>query len=134
MLIEAVLFQLLQVLTQCPARHRHDIQMQHALDLFHDAGNTAGIVKILCGPVSGRTDIQQVMSAPVQAVKGICINLKTEFMGNGGDVHGGIGRAGNGCMHHDRIFKAFLRYDIRGFDPFCDQLHQLFSRIVGCLT
>ena len=107
--------------------------MQHGLDFFHHPGNAAGIIEILGGPVAGRTDIQQIMGAPVHSVKGIRIDLDAKLMGNGRNVHGGIGGAGNGRVDHDGIFKALLRHNILGPDAGFHQFHQLHTGIIGRL-
>ena len=132
-LVEAVLLQLLQILAQRLAGDGHHVQMQHGLDLLHHAGHAACIVEVLCGPVAGGTDVQQVVCAAVHPVKGVGVDLNAELVGDGGQVHGGVGGAGNGGVHHDGVFKALLGHDVLGGDALLDQLHQLLAGIVGGL-
>ena len=132
-LVEAVLLQLLQILAQGLAGNGLGIQMQHGLDLFHDAGHAACIVEILCGPVACGTDVQQVVCAAVHPVKGVGVDLEAELVGNGGDVHQGIGGAGNGRMDHDGVLKAAHIHDIACGDTGFHQLHQLCTGVVGSL-
>ena len=54
-------------------------------------------------------------------------------MGDGGQVHGGVGGAGDGGVHHDGVLKALLGHDVLGGDALLDQLHQLLAGIVGGL-
>ena len=132
-LVEAVLFQLLQILAQSLAGDGHHVQMQHGLDLLHHAGHAACIVEVLCGPVAGGTDVQQVVCTAMHPVEGVSIDLNAELVGDGGQVHGGVGGAGDGGVHHDGVLKALLGHDILGGDALLDQLHQLLAGIVGGL-
>ena len=132
-LVEAVLLQLFQILAQRLAGDGHHVQMQHGLDLLHHAGHAACVVEVLCGPVAGGTDVQQVVGSPVHPVKGVGVDLNAELVGDGGQVHGGVGGAGNGGVHHDGVLKALLGHDILGGDALLDQLHQLLAGIVGGL-
>ena len=132
-LVEAVLLQVFQVFAQRLAGDSHHVQMQHGLDLFHHAGHAACIVEVLCGPVAGRTDVQQIVCAAVHPVKGVGIDLKAELVGDGGQMHGGIGGAGDGGVHHDGIFKALHGDDVLGLDALGHQLHHLNAGIIGSL-
>ena len=107
--------------------------MQHGLDLLHHPGHAACVVEVLCGPVAGGTDVQQVVCAAVHPVKGVGVDLNAELVGDGGQVHGGVGGAGDGGVHHDGVLKALLGHDILGGDALLDQLHQLLAGIVGGL-
>ena len=51
----------------------------------------ACIVEVLCGPVAGGTDVQQVVRAAVHPVKGVGVDLDAKLMSDGGQVHGGVG-------------------------------------------
>ena len=132
-LVEAVLLQLLQILAQRLASDGHHVQMQHGLDLLHHAGHAACIVEVLCGPIAGGTDIQQVVCAAMHPVKGVGVDLNAELVGDGGQVHGRVGGAGNGGVHHDGVLKALLGHDVLGGDALLDQFHQLLAGIVGRL-
>ena len=132
-LVEAVFLQLLQILPQRLSGDGHHVQMQHGLDLLHHPGHAAGIVEILGGPIAGGTDVQQVVGPPVHPVKGVGVDLNAKLVGDGGQVHGVVGSAGNSSVHHDGVFKAFLGHDVLGGDALLDQLHQLFSGIVSSL-
>ena len=132
-LVEAVLLQVFQVFAQRLAGDSHHVQMQHGLDLFHHAGHAACIVEVLCGPVAGRTDVQQIVCAAVHPVKGVGIDLKAELVCNGGQMHGGIGGAGDGGVHHDGVFKALHGDDVLGLDALGHQLHHLNAGIIGSL-
>ena len=132
-LVEAVLLQLFQIFAQRLAGDGHHVQMQHGLDLFHHAGHAACIVEVLCGPVAGRTDVQQIVCAAVHPVKGVGIDLKAELVCNGGQMHGGIGGAGDGGVHHDGVFKALHGDDVLGLDALGHQLHHLNAGIIGSL-
>ena len=132
-LVEAVLLQLLQILAQRLAGDGHHVQMQHGLDLLHHPGHAACVVEVLCGPVAGGTDVQQVVCAAMHPVKGVGVDLNAKLMRDGGQVHGGVGGAGDGGVHHDGVLKALLGHDILGGDALLDQLHQLLAGIVGGL-
>ena len=107
--------------------------MQHGLDLLHHAGHTACIVEVLCGPVAGGTDVQQVVRTPVHPVEGVGVDLDAELMRDGGQVHGRVGGAGDGGVDHDGVLKALLRHDVLGGNALPDQLHQLLAGVVGGL-
>ena len=66
-------------------------------------------------------------------VKGVGVDLNAELVGDGGQVHGGVGGAGNGGVHHDSVLKALLGHDVLGGDALLDQFHQLLAGIVGGL-
>ena len=132
-LVEAVILQLLQILAQRLACDRQHVEMQHRLDFFHDAGHAACIIEVLGGPVAGRTNVQQIMRAAVHTVKGVCVDLNAELMGNGRQVHCGVGGAGNRRMNHDGVLKALFRDDVLRRNALLDQLHQLDTGIIGSL-
>ena len=92
-LIEAVLLQLLQILAQRLSCNGHYIQMQHGLDLFHDTRHAACIIEVLCRPVTGRTNVQQIVCSAVHSVEGVRINFNSEFMRNGRKMHRRVGGA-----------------------------------------
>ena len=83
-LVEAVLLQLLQILAQRLAGDGHYVQMQHGLNLLHHAGHAACVVEVLCGPIAGGTDVQQVVCAAVHPVEGVGVDRDTELVGDGG--------------------------------------------------
>ena len=79
-LVEAVLFQLLQILAQRLAGDGHHVQMQHGLDLFHHAGHAACIVEALCRPLSCRADIKKILRAAMESVEGVTCDLDSKLM------------------------------------------------------
>ena len=92
-LIEAVLLQLLQILAERLSGNGHYVQMQHGLDLLHDTRHTACIIEVLRRPVTGGTNIQQIVRSAVHSVEGIRINFNSEFMRNGRKMHRRVGGA-----------------------------------------
>ena len=132
-LIEAILLQLFQVLTQRLSGNGHHIQMQHGLDLFHDTRHAACIIEVLCRPVTGRTDVQQIVRSAVHPVEGIRINFNSEFMSNGREMHRRVRGARDCRMYHNGILKAFLCHNVSCLDSLSDKLHQLLSRIISSL-
>ena len=81
-------------------------------DLLHNCRHTACIVEYLSRPAPCRTDIQQIVCAPVQPVKGISGNLNTKFMCQRRKMQQAVGAAGNGGMNQNRILKAVHRHNI----------------------
>ena len=115
--IESGLFQFLQILSQRPARHCHRIQVKIIANLLLNGRNTACIIKDLRRPPSGRTHVEQIMSAPMQPVKGIARDGDAKFMCYRRDMQQRVCRAGNGRMHQNRIFKTILRHQRRRSHP-----------------
>ena len=56
---------ILNILSHGLACNGHDIQVKHFTDLFHDRRYAACIVEKLRRPLSGRSEVQQIMSASV---------------------------------------------------------------------
>ena len=107
--------------------------MKHALNLFHNSGNPAGVVEILGRPFACGPDVQQIVGIPVHTVEIVRIEFITELMGCGRNVKQGIAGSGYGSVHHDGIFKGLHRYNIGGFQPRLRQLYRLYAGVIGRL-
>ena len=132
-LVKAALFQRVQIFAERFPSHRHCVEVQHGADLLHHAGDAAGIVEILRGPVAGGTDVEQIVRPAVHPVEGVSIDLDAEFVRDGGQVHRRVGGAGDRGMDHDGVFKAFFGHDVLRADALLQQLEQLDARIVSGL-
>ena len=86
--------------------------MQHILDFFHNGRNAACIVEELCRPLSCGTDVQQIMCASVESVKGIAVDLNAEFPCNSREVEQGVCGAGDCSVHHDGVLKGLHGHDL----------------------
>ena len=101
--------------------------MEHGADLLHNPGHTARVVEILGRPLTGGTDIQQIVCAPMEPVKGLRIQRQAKFVGNRRNVQQRVGGAGNGSVYHHSVLKGLHRDDIPRLQPHFRQLHHLMA-------
>ncbi len=111
-LIEAVCPELLKVLAERFAGDGHDIKMKDVLYLLHDRRNAACIVEEFCRPAARRAEIKQVVGAAVQAVEGLAGDFNAVLVGDRREMQQAVGRAGDGGVDHDCIFKALEGHDV----------------------
>ena len=127
--MESVLPERVQVFAERLSGDRHHIQVQVRPELFHDGGHAARIIEEFRWPFARRTQVQEIMGAPVQSVKGIAVDMDAEFVGNGGQVQKTVGGAGDGGMHQNGVLKAFQRDDIGRPESLTGKLH---GPLAGC--
>ena len=103
-------------------------------DPLHHRLNAAGCVKILDMMGACRRKFAEVGCFFAEGVKQIEIHLDACFVGNGRDVENGIGRAAEGHIHGNRIFKGGKGGNIPRFDILFQKLHDFHARFLGQAT
>ena len=104
-----------------PLYHTRFISVSDDFDTVNFKGDTGGI------------DVAQMGHLMVDLVEELDRQVIAQLPGDGGQVDGGIGGAGDGGVHHDGVFKALHGDDVLGLDALGHQLHHLNAGIIGSL-
>ena len=121
--IEAVRFELIQVLAQSLPCDGLRVQMKDIPDLFHDGRHAAGIVEELSRPLACGAKVEQIVRSSVQPVESIAVNGKTVFACDRRQMQERICASGDRGMYHDGVLQGIHCHDIRRSDTFFCQLY-----------
>ena len=112
LLVVAVVLKVLEVLAESLAGDGHNVEVEHRLDLLHDARHAARIVEELRRPLACGANVEQVVGATVQAVEVVGGHLDAKLAGDSGDVQQRVGGARNSAVDHDEVLEGLLGHDV----------------------
>ena len=133
-LVVAVVLEVLEVLAEGLARDGHNVEVEHRLDLLHDARHAARIVEELCRPLACGTNVEQVVGTTVQAIEVVGGHLDAKLAGDRGDVQQRVSGAGDGAVDHDEVLEGLLGHDIARAQVVLGEPHGLTAGLAGELA
>ena len=134
LLVVTVVLEVLEVLAEGLAGDGHDIEVEHRLDLLHDARHAARIVEELRRPLACGTNVQQVVGATVQTIEVVGGHLDAKLTGDRGDVQQRVGGAGDGAVDHDEVLEGLLGHDVARAQVVLGEPHGLTAGLAGELA
>ena len=134
LLVVAVVLEILEVLAESLAGDGHNIEVEHRLDLLHDARHAARIVEELRRPLACRANVEQVVSTTVQTIEIIGGHLDAKLAGDRGDVQQRVGGTGDGAVDHDEVLEGLLGHDVARAQVVLGEPHGLTAGRAGKLA
>ena len=134
LLVVAVVLEVLEVLAESLAGDGHDVEMEHRLDLLHDARHAARIIEELRRPLACGTNVEQVVGATVQTIEVVGGHLDAKLAGNRGDVQQRVGGTGDGAVDHDEVLEGLLGHDVARAQVVLGEPHGLTAGLAGKLA
>ena len=134
LLVVAVVLKVLEVFAESLAGDGHDVEVEHRLDLLHDARHATRIVEELRRPLTCGTNVEQVVGTTVQTVEVVGGHLDAKLAGDRRDMQQRVGGAGNGAVDHDEVLEGLLGHDVAGAQVVLGEPHGLTAGLAGKLT
>ena len=134
LLVVTVVLKVLEVFAEGLAGDGHDIEVEHRLDLLHDARHAARIVEELRRPLACGANVEQVVGATVQAIEIVGGHLDAKLAGDRGDVQQRIGGTGDGAVNHDEVLEGLFGHDVTRTQVVLGEPHGLTAGLARKLT
>ena len=134
LLVVTVVLKVLEVFAEGLAGDGHDIEVEHRLDLLHDARHAARIVEELRRPLTCGANVEQVVGATVQAIEVVGGHLDAKLAGNRGDMQQRVGGARNGTVDHNEVLEGPLGHDVARAQVVFGEPHGLTAGLARKLT
>ena len=132
--VVTVVLEVLEVLAESLAGDGHNVEVEHRLDLLHNARHAARIVEELRRPLACGANVEQVVGATVQAIEIVGGHLDAKLTGDCGDVQQGVGRTRDGAVDHDEVLEGFLGHDVTRTQVVLGEPHGLTAGLAGELA
>ena len=129
LLVVTVVLEVLEVLAESLAGDGHNVEVEHRLDLLHDARHAARIVEELRRPLACGANVEQVVGATVQAIEIVGGHLDAKLAGDRGNVQQRVGGARNGAVDHDEVLEGLLGHDVAGAQVVLGEPHGLTASL-----
>ena len=134
LLVVTVVLEVLEVLAESLAGDGHNVEVEHRLDLLHDARHAARIVEELRRPLACGANVEQVVGATVQAIEIVGGHLDAKLAGDRGDVQQRVGGTGDGAVDHDEVLEGLLGHDVTRTQVVLGEPHGLAAGLAGKLA
>ena len=110
----------------------HHIRFQHGLEVFHQAGYAAVLIEVYNVVLAGGVHLGQLGRGIGQAVELVQhLDAKLCLVGDGGQVHNGVGGAAHGKAGLDGVPHGAVGDDFPGGDVLFHQLHDFHAGLLG---
>ena len=107
------------------------IQQACLVQLAHDGIDAAGTVQVVHVVMSVRTDVAEVRRGLADLVKLLQRQGQPQLVGNGGQMQGGVGGAGDGHVHADGVLKGLLGQDVLRTDMLLNHVDHTHAGALG---
>ena len=132
--VVTVVLEVLEVLAKSLAGDGHNVEVEHRLDLLHNARHAARIVEELRRPLACGANVEQVVGATVQAIEIVGGHLDAKLAGDRGNVQQRVGGTGDGAVDHDEVLEGLLGHDVAGAQVVLGEPHGLTASLARKLT
>ena len=134
LLVVTVVLEVLEVLAEGLASDGHDIEVEHRLDLLHDARHATCIVEELRRPLACGANVEQVVGATVQAVEVVGGHLDAKLAGDSRNMQQRVGGTRDGAVDHDEVLEGLLGHDVTRTQVVLGEPHGLTAGLARKLT
>ena len=111
----------------------HDVGLEHRLQIFHQTRHAAVLVEVHDAVLAGRVHTRELRRGVGQAVELVeHLDADLGLIGDGGQMHNGVGRAAHRQTCLDGVADGAVRDDLARGDVLFDQLHDLDAGLL-CL-